>query len=307
MATTIQVVVAGLLLLAWVAVLGRPADVGEPGSGDQDRASTGSGLPPRPDANAAAERLARLELPAFIRRRDRVPLTQRRRQRLLATMFAAFASFFLAIAFRGTFVTLFVLMLLALTVHVAIAAWVGGRIVAQQRQARLEAAKRAARAQARANAALFRTGPVIGAGRAGDLVSEPDGHQQRDRAPTGSGSEATDRGQRGSASSRRARGDDGAGSDDPFSRAAEIASALEASDASGLIRPEDLVSDLIDQAWAEPEPDPAPEAEAEPLFTRPSSQFRNRFRRKKRNKGQAKPIHIESQVDDEYQTAVNQR
>lgn len=105
MGTAIQIAVAAALVLAWVWVLGRPLIKG------------------------SLERIGWARSPAVVRRR----------QLMLATLFAVFASFLLAIALRGRFVYLFALMLAVLTVHLAVASYLGARVERIRRRARLEA------------------------------------------------------------------------------------------------------------------------------------------------------------------------
>ena len=67
--------------------------------------------------------------------RQRSPVA-RRRQALLATMFATFASFLLAVALRGRFVWLLGLMVFTLAVHLGIASHLGGRMLRARAEAR---------------------------------------------------------------------------------------------------------------------------------------------------------------------------
>jgi hypothetical protein len=347
MATTIQIVVAGLLLLAWTWVLGRPpiprgdtSDDLEPDDGDGASPSTS-------DAVSAMGESAGIDLPASDPHRIQAAISQRRRQRLLATMFATFASFFLAVAFRGTFVHLFVLMSVALVVHLGIASHVGGRLVAEQRAVRVAATKRAiqVRARARSQDGPVDAGPVPGADRGGQTGTGATSRTSAaggDRPTTGRtrGGGPAPASEQGSAERETSR-PDRVETADPFGLAAEMASALESGDEAPARSPQDLVSELIDAAWAEPEPElPAEEPEkaekpgepaagqqdgavvepgeqhpsggdrpeqdddssSEAIFTRPAREKRSRFRRKR-----AEPIHIESQLDGDFPTAVNHR
>ena len=136
MATMIQIVVAAGLLLAWIWVLGRAlvsAILGRSGMAELDRGLLHQDRPRR-----------NLHWPGWASFRDwtRRPPAVRRRQLLLANMFACFASFLLAVALRGRFVYLFGLMVLVLATHLAVASYLGGKILEARRLERVTAAKK---------------------------------------------------------------------------------------------------------------------------------------------------------------------
>ena len=179
MATTIQIVVAGVLLLAWIWALGRPMagsvtqsdyrnlDRRPSRTGRSSRAETG--VEPGLDAEAEvgvgdlgdAEEV--VPLVATMRAWLWRPAAAWRRQLLLATMFASFVSFLLAIALRGSFVLLFLLMASLLIVHLAVAAMVGGRMMAAERAVMVR----------RAQQYVPRSGGMsIRADRVGDLLHD---------------------------------------------------------------------------------------------------------------------------------------
>ena len=139
MATTIQIVVAGVLLLAWIWVLGRPLMASTATGSDYrnlDRTSDDRAKPVGPEAD---DRLSRFRSVADWLRRPGVAW---RRQLMLATMFASFASFLLAIALRGRFVVLFLLMTAILGVHLIVASFIGSRMLAAERAVAVTAAKK---------------------------------------------------------------------------------------------------------------------------------------------------------------------
>ena len=305
MAATIQIIVAGILLLAWVWVLGRPLLSGGMGRGSYpslDRSYLNQGdLGPDetfelPVAVSEVETTSdsslfpfsvRALLPGFLRRWWRQPIARRRRQLMLATMFATFASFLLAVALRGRFIQLFALMALVLVVHALVAARIGGRIVEARRAVVVADAKRRV---------------------------QPEGYGIRIRAP-------------------QVRGK-------PMEGVEELAALLRGDDASpASVGVTSFVSDLIDLEWGsdveepleapaatrrapsrssvsestEPEAEPTvrqpaersasespvaedgapePELASEPIFTRAVKDAKSRGRRK------ARPIYIESQLDE---------
>lgn len=128
--TVFQFLVAGALVMAWIWMLGRPllttlarrsrrdsvghfrqqqAAIGRSIAADQtDRASWRPGLHPLASWRAQ-------------------PIERRRLQLLLASAIAAFGSLLLAIALRGLFIRLFLLMAIAFVGHVLIAAFIGAR------------------------------------------------------------------------------------------------------------------------------------------------------------------------------------
>jgi hypothetical protein len=241
----IQIVVAGALLVAWLWVLGRPivaGPAGRSGLGGFDRGyleSPETAPPPDGPEIGVGPRL-----PDVLARWWERPLTYRRRQLLLATMFASFGSFFLAIALRGRFFHLFLLMMAVLTAHLAVASHIGSKLVAVERARRIEAAKRRVRPGSpsiwapTAGLGSDLSKPIIDVPMPDDLV--PPGHGVFDQP-------------------RRS----------PFNVAAELASLL------------DSVAERDGHELADPDPPPAKVGEAsEPIFTRPVKDDRPRSRRK---------------------------
>lgn len=142
MGTAVQVAVAAGLALAWIWVLGRPLL----GGFRPSEAEWAAGVAPEdPDGGGDPdfwdiEPVGRFGWHGW---RQRSPVA-RRRQALLATMFATFASFLLAVALRGRFVWLFGLMLVTLAVHLAIASYLGGKMLRAREEARRAGRARAA-------------------------------------------------------------------------------------------------------------------------------------------------------------------
>jgi len=143
MGTAVQVAVAAGLALAWIWVLGRPLL----GGFRPSEAEWAAGVAPAdPDDEGGdpefwdSEPVGRFGWHGW---RQRSPVA-RRRQALLATMFATFASFLLAVALRGRFVWLFGLMVVTLAVHLSIASYLGGKILRAREEARRAGRVRAA-------------------------------------------------------------------------------------------------------------------------------------------------------------------
>jgi hypothetical protein len=279
MVTAIQLIAAGVLLVAWLWALGRPVAAGkagtpwseEHGRGQLDSSERDSGGARRSTIGNA------LRLPRQLTPWRRRPLVYRRRQLMLATMFAAFGSFFLAVALRGRFFQLFLLMMAVLIGHLGVASHVGSKLV------RLERARRVAAARSRRRSG----GPAIRAPQAG-LGFDPsrlafDIPMPEDLVPPSHG--VFDQPRRS-----------------PFSVAMELASLLENTDE--LDRAADanriFVSDLIEHEWGSGsdadgggnEAEPAETQASEPIFTRAAKRRRSRSRRKSR------PIHIHSHLDE---------
>jgi hypothetical protein len=309
MVAAIQIIVAGALLVAWLWVLGRPllaGPTGRPGFGWFDRGYLDATemVPPldRGVDPAAVPLLPRLADVLPIWRRH--PVEYRRRQLMLATLFAAFGSFFLAVALRGRFFHLFLLMMGVLAVHVGVAYHIGARLVAAERAQRIAAARQRLPADG-----LSIQAPLAGVGS--DTTGTID-------AVTAAGGPALL---------------DPAARREPhrsaFNVAAELASMLDGVDdreaAAAISRT--FVSDLIEHEWGSAEvggeaaqsvvqapeppsseqPEPAPGARdrepgtagpvpdadgSEAIFTRAVKDEPSRGRRK------ARPIHIHSHLDD---------
>lgn len=134
MGTAVQVAVAAGLALAWIWVLGRPLFGGfRPSEAEW----AVGGAPEDPDGGGdpdfwEIEPVGRFGWHGW---RQRSPVA-RRRQALLGSLFATFASFLLAVALRGRFVWLFGLMTVTLAVHLAIASYLGGRMLRAREEAR---------------------------------------------------------------------------------------------------------------------------------------------------------------------------
>ncbi len=125
----LQFLLAGALVVAWIWMLGRPlltmlarrSRRDSVGHFRYQQAALGHTVGvDRP------ERLTSTVLRPFIDWRAQ-PLEQRRLQVLLAGAIATFASVLLAIALRGVYIRLFLVMALGFGVHVLVAAWIGSR------------------------------------------------------------------------------------------------------------------------------------------------------------------------------------
>jgi hypothetical protein len=282
MAFVIQIVVAGLMLVAWVWLLGRPALSAAASASSADR-HEGDG-----DIDFWGRDSSWRRVTAKTGRLGKwwwgMPVERRRRQLLLATMIATFVSFFLAIALKGRFGYLFVMMLTLLVAHLAIASRVGSRLVRDQR-ARAHAAA-VARAQVttnpedihiRATGVVTLLGPEDEAETIGvtsyvsDLISE-------------------------------------AWADEPSSDGAERAAA-ESDLASQLEWADEASSEPSSSGLAETTTVPAAEAEPvdEPTAEKPAARAIERIftraakdgRTAGRGRRKPQPIHIESDLDDD--------
>ncbi len=231
MATTIQLTIAGVLLLAWIWVLGRPLLSRRPTAYEEFRARHPErDLPPAAPAPKRGGGRVAEALRVWWRR----PPEVWRRQFLLATMLATFVSFLLAIALRATmgytFVWLFLMMVVGLVAHVGYAAFVGSRMVDAQRQVAAQMAR------SRINPGSI----TIRAGQAGGVLEPgpvPGDLAFADPAFDDSGFDSS-----------------------AFDAAADIAAALEAAGPGRSIDQVAEVNDLIEQAW---EPDVEVEVEVD--------------------------------------------
>ena len=205
------------------------------------------------------------------------PLTRRRRQLLLGTVFATFAAFFLAIAFKGLFIRLLTLTIVMLAIHLGFASYHGARLVNARRASAIARAKErvsakvsfaptdlAASTEAVDTVTVHRPdaeGESVGVSTlVSDLIDEAWSAEVDTPSFDGRSSESAGSGGPPPPSSDSARpsGDDG-----------------EASDASR---------------------DRSDTLKPEPLFTKAAERGPSRRRR-------ARPIHIESQLDTEATTA----
>ncbi len=134
MGTAVQVAVAAGLALAWIWVLGRPL-LGGFRPSDAEWAVGGAAEDPDGGGDPDFWEIEPVGRFGWHGWRQRSPVA-RRRQALLGTMFATFASFLLAVALRGRFVWLFGLMTVTLAVHLAIASYLGGRMLRAREEAR---------------------------------------------------------------------------------------------------------------------------------------------------------------------------
>lgn len=125
----LQFLLAGALVVAWIWMLGRPllAMLARRSRRDSvghfryQQAALGHTV----DVDRPVGLTSTLLRP-FLDWRDQ-PLGQRRLQVLLAGAMATFTSALLAIALRGVYIRLFLIMTLAFGVHLLIAAWIGAR------------------------------------------------------------------------------------------------------------------------------------------------------------------------------------
>lgn len=316
MATTIQIIVAGTLLLAWIWVLGRPLMSSRTPSAYEEflarHPERAGRTAPQPAAGTAgAESSATPAIPSqaapgwinLARRWWYRPAHVWRRQLLLATMLATFVSFFLAVALRNslgnTFLYLFAMMVFGLVLHLGIAAYVGGRML----QANRAVAVRTVQAQVRPGGMAIRA-EQVGGGAAGSRrpILQDDGDVSLFEFDAADELEA----------------------DSAFNLAADIASALEHDERAGVIDEVAEVNELIESEWGgEPETPPAPvagdaeapptpdpasatdptadETEADPAFDPDGEPIFRRAAKDEppRPKRKPKPIYIESQLDDE--------
>ena len=153
----LQFLVAGALAIAWIWMLGRPLltmlvrrtrrDSVDHFRYQQAALGRSVGFD---DDFERLQQLARFHPIADWRAQ---PLHQRRLQILLGTGLATFVAALLAIALRGTFVRLFLVMTILLTVHLLVAAFIGSR---ELRSREAEAARRAAGRPASEEAAAAR-------------------------------------------------------------------------------------------------------------------------------------------------------
>lgn len=292
METTIQIIVAGALLLAWIWVLGRPL-VAPQGRSRLVGGTASYQNHVAPPVERSADGSDLLDFRPSRRRRVleawklwlHRPADVWRRQLLLASMLAVFASFLLAIALRNDFILLFGLMMIGLAIHLVLAVFVGARMVSADRAVVVAAAKRKVPAP----------GMSIRAAQVADISAEP--------TPVVS-EEAVE--------NLETEGTETSGS--AFDLAAEMASELDGADVTEPVDEAALVSDLIESEWggsvgpgskAGPEdgdgatPQEGDEATAsasesadEPIFRRAAKDEPSRSRRT------AEAIYIESQLDE---------
>lgn len=317
MVAVIQIVVAGGLLLAWVWVLGRPLI-----SGSHDRdpyddldipfhernglVGTDLDRPVFDDIGVSVVRRALRSLFAPVRRWWRQPIVVRRRQMMLATIIASFVSFLLAVALRGLYVWLFAMMSTLLAAHLLMAAWVGAQITEARRTVQVARIKRRVGARAggmeiRAPRATDLPGselvvePVLAASVVSDLIDEAwrSDHSLPDAAPDRPTAEP---------GAVRSRSRVSA----PASVDTEPDAVVQTQAATDTEQPTEAASEAREAASSPEHPPPPatppPHEEAaaadttaagtEPIFTRAAKDRRSRFRRK------AKPIYIESQLDE---------
>lgn len=148
MALLIQVLIAGIMLLAWVWLLGRPGLATDTQGNDLDAEADGGPGDAEFWGKDSKWRRMMANTSAVVLRTWDESAAKRRRQLMLATMIAAFVSFFLAIALKGRFVYLFVMMLTLLGAHLVVASRVGARVVEERRRKLAFAAQEKARLEA---------------------------------------------------------------------------------------------------------------------------------------------------------------
>lgn len=291
METTIQIIVAGALLLAWIWVLGRPlvapqgrsrlvggtASYQDHVAPPVEQAADGSDLL---DFRPSRGRRILEAWKSWLHR----PAEVWRRQLLLASMLAVFASFLLAIALRNDFLLLFGLMMIGLAIHLLLAVFVGSRMVAADRAVAVAAAKR----KVAAPGILIRAAPV--ADLSAGSESAPVAADESVQAPEDDTSESA------------------------FDLAAEMASELDGAEVTEPVDEAALVSDLIESEWggsieagseagadnsdgASPQDgdestDSGSGSAGEPIFRRAAKDEPTRSKRT------AEAIYIESQLDE---------
>lgn len=302
MIAVIQIVVAGGLLLAWVWVLGRPLISG---SHDRDRYDdldipfhernglVGADLdrPVFDDIGVSVVRRALRSVFAPVRRWWRQPIVVRRRQMMLATIFASFVAFLLAVALRGLYVWLFAMMSTLLAAHLLMAAWVGAQITEARRTVQVARIKRRVGARAggmeiRAPRATDLPGselvvePVLAASVVSDLIDQAwrSDHSLPDAAPDRPAVEPP----------VETETETGVGTETETEQPTDTAPAADEPASSTEPPPEPATPSPPEEAVAVD----TTAAGTEPIFTRAAKDRRSRFRRK------AKPIYIESQLDE---------
>jgi len=274
MTTTFQIAAAGALLAAWAWVLGRPAlsrarryakDRGQSKAGRADVTTEialldGSERDQLVDEepvhviDVTARHWRDYTPQALWSVRMMAPIEDRRRQRILGSAFALLASLLLTIAFRGFFVQLLILMGINAVVQLVVAAVVGRKMVAARTACRKAQAKMDVKASARAVSSM-----EIRAPKAGETLAKPSisstalaAALRADSAPLPIGDDRSPTAEKsGERSTGRYVGLE-ASEDSPFDMAEAIASAFgnKAIDRSGVdARPQNFVSDLIDQEW----------------------------------------------------------
>jgi len=317
MATTIQIAVFGALLLAWVWALSRPMAAQSRADSDYCHLDSAVADSAGVGDDSGDRRQLGLGLVAMLRRRFGCSGLAWRRQLMLATMFAAFFSFFLAIALRGRFVTLFLVMLVLLVVHLAVAVYVGSRMLAVERARAVQLAKKRVRPPAGISIRAERAGflPLEGSLEAGSKSLR---ELEREQAAAASAFDV--------AAELAAMLDKVAPTPETTveslkeeldsvaaaSEAVESEVAVSGATTSGALESEVAESEVAESAVAEskpvapetPPPPPPPDDaetttattatddEREPIFRQAAKDKRRRSRR------QAKPIYIESQLDD---------
>lgn len=307
MGTAVQVAVAAGLALAWIWVLGRPL-LGGFRPSEAEWAVGGASEDPDGGGDPDFWEIEPVGRFGWHGWRQRSPVA-RRRQALLGTMFATFASFLLAVALRGRFVWLFGLMTVTLAVHLAIASYLGGRML----QARAEARR----------AGLVRQPPAATTSTVLASAIGPN-HDRVDRSyksPISSGGHAvssfvealiqmewgTSADEAPSATPTPARASTPAPAADPPIEVdvlpdppieVDVLPAVPAQPEtvpSGTVQPETVPAapDLEPEPEAEAATEPESEAAPKPApFTRPAAQTTPR-------KPKARPIYIHSQLDEE--------
>ena len=294
MGTAVQVAVAAGLALAWIWVLGRPL-LGGFRPSDAEWAAAGS--PEDPDGGGdpdfwEVEPVGRFGWHGW-RQRSSVA---RRRQALLATVFATFASFLLALALRGRFVWLFGLMVVTLAVHLGIASYLGGRMLRAREEAR------------RAGRVHLPAAPAPSSVLASAIGPNHDRVDRSYRSPISSGGHAVS-----SFVETLIQMEWGTSADEaPSAAPARVSKPAPAATFEPPIEvdvlPDPTIEvDVLPPVAAEPESVPAapelePEPELEPAtpeagpkqapFTRPAAQIAPR-------KPKARPIYIHSQLDEQ--------
>jgi hypothetical protein len=269
-----QFLVAGALAVAWIWMLGRPlltmlarrSRRDSVGHFRHQQAVLGRSI--GVDVPVRSPWLRALRPVAEWRSQ---PVERRRLQLLLGFAIASFVAALLAIALRGVFVRLFLVMAIGLVVHLLVGAWIGARELrageADQIRRALLADERPAESGGRP-VARNDTGPAIdelGDGLFDEAFFEPIPEFERLRSP---GPPIPD--------------------DPPAPQEGTGSPPVEPAAATGVIP--DLPGDQEDAPVTEPVAD---QTGPEPTFTTPR---RERHRPPRRPK--ARPIYIESELDD---------
>ncbi len=309
--TTLQFVVAGALIAAWTWMLGRPILTNLLRRSRRD--SIGHfryqqavlSRPAGQEGSTLRSRWADRPRPVSDWRAQ--PVERRRLQLMLGFAMATFAALLMAIALRGPFVRLFVLTALCFAAYLGVAAYIGARTLRQleaRRRPPVAETARPARAAQSARSARSTRSARSDHGSVGDAVLRAEPERSGDRAGDDLALLADDRFGTGvfedeffepipelveplSLDASLLRPGAGSGDDPEREHGADGDRAAAGSTWVG----DPIITD-IETSDEVGEPLAAPELSEQATFTSPAQ----RSRPPKRDK--ARPIYIESQLDD---------